>query len=97
MSKQDYRDAKSGKGGDDAQVDAMIEALGGADNIVDVDACITRLRITVKDGDKVEGNDHWTQQLGAKGLVKVGGTGIQAIYGAQAAGYKAAINSKLGR
>ena len=97
VSKQDYRDAKSGKGGDDAQVDAMIEALGGADNIVDVDACITRLRITVKDGDKVEGNDHWTQQLGAKGLVKVGGTGIQAIYGVQAAGYKAGINSKLGR
>lgn len=54
VSKQEYRDAKSGKGGNDALVDGMIEALGGKDNIVDVDACITRLRISVKDGDKVK-------------------------------------------
>ncbi|WP_086982973.1 PTS transporter subunit EIIC [Vibrio aphrogenes] len=97
ISKQEYRDAKAGKSNDDALIDGMIEALGGKENIVDVDACITRLRISVKDGDLVKENDYWTQQLGAKGLVKVGGTGIQAIYGAQAAGYKAAINSKLGR
>ncbi|MDP2532408.1 PTS transporter subunit EIIB [Photobacterium damselae subsp. piscicida] len=75
----------------------MIEALGGKDNIEDVGACITRLRITVKNGDLVKDNQYWTQELGAKGLVKVGGTGIQAIYGAQAAGYKAQINSKLGK
>ena len=99
VSKKDYQAAKAaGKsGGDDAQVDAMIEALGGAENLVDVDACITRLRITVKDGEKVKDNTFWTENLGAKGLVKIGNTGIQAIYGAQAAVYKAAINAKLGR
>lgn len=98
VSKKDYQAAKAaGKGGEDTQVDAMIEALGGADNVVDVDACITRLRITVKDGKKVQDNAFWTENLGAKGLVKIGDTGIQAIYGAQAASYKAAINAKLGK
>jgi PTS system D-glucosamine-specific IIC component/PTS system maltose and glucose-specific IIC component len=97
VSKQEYRDAKAGKGGNDAQIEQMIAALGGADNIVDVDACITRLRVSVKDSAKVEDNAFWTQNLGARGLVKVGDTAIQAIYGAQAATYKSAINSKLGR
>jgi PTS system D-glucosamine-specific IIC component/PTS system maltose and glucose-specific IIC component len=96
VSKQDYRNAKAG-GGDTAMADAMIEALGGKENVVDVDACITRLRITVKDGSLVKENDHWTNNLGAKGLVKVGDTGIQAIYGAQAATYKAQINARLGQ
>jgi PTS system D-glucosamine-specific IIC component/PTS system maltose and glucose-specific IIC component len=96
VSKQDYRNAKAGAG-DTAMADAMIEALGGKENVVDVDACITRLRITVKDGSLVKENDHWTTNLGAKGLVKVGDTGIQAIYGAQAATYKAQINARLGQ
>lgn len=102
VSKQDYQAAKSGQAANsadqaDSQVDDMIAALGGADNLVDVDACITRLRITVKDGNQVKDNAYWTSQLGAKGLVKVGETGIQVIYGAQAAGYKAEINARLGR
>ncbi len=97
VSKKDYLAAKAGNGGNDPLIDSMIEALGGKENLVDVDACITRLRITVKDGSLVKDNDYWTQELGAKGLVKVGDTGIQAIYGAQAAGYKAQINSRLGK
>lgn len=96
VTKKDYQAAKAA-GSDNAQVEKMIEALGGADNLIDVDACITRLRITVKDGSLVKDNNYWTQELGAKGLVKVGDTGIQAIYGAQAATYKAQINSRLGR
>jgi len=96
MSKKEYHAAKAA-GSDSAKIDAMISALGGADNLIDVDACITRLRITVKDGSLVKDNSYWTQELGARGLVKVGDTGIQAIYGAQAATYKAQINSRLGK
>ncbi|MGF1741672.1 PTS transporter subunit EIIC [Vibrio profundum] len=98
VSKQDYRNAKAGgsEGGSE-MADAMIAALGGKDNLIDVDACITRLRITVKDGSLVKDNDFWTKELGAKGLVKVGDTGIQAIYGAQAATYKSQINARLGK
>lgn len=73
----------------------IIEGLGGADNILDVDACITRLRVSVKDADKVEGNDFWTKEMGASGLVK-NGKAIQVIYGAKAAGYKSEINGILG-
>ncbi|MCP4956646.1 MAG: PTS transporter subunit EIIC [Photobacterium aquimaris] len=97
VRKQDYHASKAVGGSNDSQADEMIEALGGKDNIVDVDACITRLRITVKDGDLVKDNQYWTEHLGAKGLVKIGNTGIQAIYGAQAAGFKAQINAKLGK
>ncbi|AUI86463.1 PTS mannose transporter subunit IIB [Vibrio azureus] len=96
VSKKDYQASKGGAGNSD-KAKMMIDALGGAENIVDVDACITRLRISVKDNDQVKENDYWTQELGAKGLVKVGDTGIQAIYGAEAAGYKAQINSLLGK
>lgn len=96
MSKKDFHDAKAA-GGDTAMADAMILALGGKENIVDVDACITRLRITVKDSTLVKDNAYWTSKLGAKGLVKVGATAIQAIYGAQAAGYKTQINARLGK
>ena len=96
VSKKDYQASKGGQT-DDQKAQQMIEALGGKDNIVDVDACITRLRITVKDNGQVKDNDHWTQELGARGLVKVGDTDIQAIYGAEAAGFKAQINSLLGK
>ncbi len=97
VRKQDYHASKAVGGANDSQADEMINALGGKDNIVDVDACITRLRITVKNGDLVKDNKYWTEHLGAKGLVKIGNTGIQAIYGAQAAGFKAQINAKLGK
>ncbi|MGL4861209.1 MAG: glucose PTS transporter subunit EIIB, partial [Enterobacteriaceae bacterium] len=97
VTKKEYQAAKAMGAEKGEQVDAMIAALGGQDNIVDVDACITRLRITVKDGSLVKDNDFWVQNLQAKGLVKVGDTGIQIIYGAQAAGYKALINEKLAR
>ena len=97
VRKKDYHASKTAGGANDTQAGEMIEALGGKDNIVDVDACITRLRITVKDGDLVKDNKYWTEHLGAKGLVKIGSTGIQAIYGAQAAGFKAQINAKLGK
>ncbi|WP_330923985.1 PTS transporter subunit EIIC [Candidatus Sororendozoicomonas aggregata] len=97
VSKKDFLASKAGAGQGSELAQKIVEALGGRDNIEDVDACITRLRITVKKGALVKDNDYWTQELGAKGLVKVGSTGIQAIYGAQAATYKAQINSIRGK
>lgn len=72
---------------------AVLAALGGEGNIVSVDACITRLRVEVKDKSKV--NKGELKALGAAGVVEVG-NGIQAIFGAKADGYKNAINSILG-
>lgn len=73
----------------------IIEALGGADNIVDVEACITRLRVTVKDASLVKDNNYWVSNLGASGLV-VQGNGIQAIYGPEAKVHKDNIARFLG-
>lgn len=78
----------------DAQISGIIEALGGKDNISDVDACMTRLRVTVKDPAVVKDEADW-KKLGALGLVKKG-TGIQAIYGPKADVLKSDINDLLG-
>ena len=71
----------------------IIEALGGAENIEDVDACITRLRVSVKEVDKV--NKATLKDIGAVDVLEVKG-GIQAIYGAKAILYKNNINEILG-
>ncbi|MGL5124420.1 MAG: glucose-specific PTS transporter subunit IIBC [Fusobacteriaceae bacterium] len=57
-------------------------ALGGKDNLVSIDACITRLRLEVKDTALV--NDAELKKLGASGVLKVGKNGVQAIFGAKA-------------
>jgi PTS system glucose-specific IIC component len=64
------------------QVYNIIHLLGGKDNISDVDACMTRLRITVKDTNKVGSESNW-KKAGAMGLVHKD-TGVQAIYGPKA-------------
>ncbi|OIN28887.1 N-acetylglucosamine-specific PTS transporter subunit IIBC [Vibrio barjaei] len=56
-----------------------IEALGGSDNITEVDNCITRLRLSVKDSGIVDKEK--LKQLGAAGVVPVGKNGIQVIIG----------------
>lgn len=70
----------------------VIKALGGAENIEDVDACITRLRVSVKDVSKVSKAD--LKAIGATDVLEVGG-GIQAIYGAKAILYKNVIEDIL--
>ncbi|MGL5354501.1 MAG: PTS transporter subunit EIIC [Clostridium sp.] len=70
----------------------VLEALGGEENIVSVDACITRLRVEVKDKAKVDKPK--LKALGAAGVVEVG-NGIQAIFGAKADAYKNEINNIL--
>lgn len=71
----------------------IIEALGGAENIEEVDACITRLRISVVEIDKVDKGI--LKALGATDVLEMGG-GIQAIYGAKAILYKNHIHDILG-
>ncbi|WP_294703688.1 PTS transporter subunit IIBC [uncultured Fusobacterium sp.] len=67
---------------ENTQASRIIELLGGKDNIVDVDACMTRLRVTVKDETKVADLEAWKKE-GALGLMKKG-NGIQAVYGPKA-------------
>lgn len=83
----------SGSTGKDSQAERIITLLGGRENIVLVDACMTRLRVTVKDLDKVAEIAEWKKE-GALGLIKKDG-GIQAVYGPKADVLKSDINDIL--
>lgn len=81
-----------GKGGN-SQAERIIALLGGRENIVLVDACMTRLRVTVKDVEKVAELEAWKKE-GALGLLKKD-EGIQAVYGPKADVLKSDINDIL--
>ena len=80
-------------GGNDSQAERIIGLLGGRDNITLVDACMTRLRVTVKDMYKVADLPAWKAE-GAMGLIKKDG-GVQAVYGPKADVLKSDINDIL--
>ena len=77
----------------DSQIVQIINLLGGRDNIEDVDACMTRLRVTVKDVAKVGDEDTW-KKAGAMGLI-IKGSGVQAVYGPKADILKSDIQDLL--
>lgn len=77
----------------DSKAERIIGLLGGRENISLVDACMTRLRVTVKDSAKVADETEWKKE-GALGLL-VKGTGVQAIYGPKADVLKSDINDIL--
>ena len=76
-----------------SEAEKVIELLGGRENIELVDACMTRLRVTVKDPEKVAPVETWREN-GALGLFKKG-NGIQAVYGPKADVLKSDINDIL--
>ena len=59
-----------------------IEALGGRENIKNIDACITRLRLEVKDSSQLD--DNKLKQLGASGVLKANKTNAQVVVGTKA-------------
>ena len=78
----------------DEQCIKIIELLGGKENIDDVDACMTRLRVTVKNKDLVGDEKAW-KAAGALGLI-IKDKGVQAIYGPKADVLKSNIQDILG-
>ena len=85
--------AERAKAAPDSEAERIISLLGGRENIVLVDACMTRLRVTVKDPGLVADAEQWKKQ-GALALVKKG-EGIQAVYGPKADVLKSDINDIL--
>ena len=81
------------KAAGNTQAERIITLLGGRENITLVDACMTRLRVTVKDLDKVADTAAWKAE-GALGLIKKD-NGIQAVYGPKADVLKSDINDIL--
>jgi len=72
---------------------AFIEALGGKENIVQTDACITRLRMQVLDSSKLQ--DELFKKLGAKGIIRPSKTSIQIILGTKAESMAEKIKAAL--
>ncbi len=85
----------SGKKVSDDILAVIIEGLGGADNILNVDACFTRLRVKVKDKALVMDDKAWKDQTQANGVVRVN-DGVQIIYGTKADIYKNNLKNVLG-
>ncbi|MFC0472051.1 PTS transporter subunit IIBC [Halalkalibacter kiskunsagensis] len=79
---------------DESLASSIIALLGGRDNIEEVDACMTRLRVTIKDVDAVASEKEWKKN-GALGLI-VKGKGVQAIYGPKADIIKSDIQDRIG-
>ncbi|WP_082234837.1 glucose-specific PTS transporter subunit IIBC [Halobacillus massiliensis] len=71
-------DSDTGKGSKDDKPYEILEAMGGEKNITYLDACITRLRVSVNDKGNVD--KERLKQLGASGVMEVGNN-IQAIFG----------------
>ena len=75
-----------------AEVQCVIDGLGGKENILSVDNCFTRLRVNIKDPAKL--NEESINQLPNSGIVKKG-TDIQIVYGLQVADIKRAVEAQL--
>ncbi|HHD81682.1 MAG TPA: PTS sugar transporter, partial [Campylobacterales bacterium] len=72
---------------------AFIEALGGKENIISTDACITRLRMEVKNSRNL--SDEAFIKLGAKGVLRPSDTTIQVVLGTKAEGVAEGIKGEL--
>ena len=72
----------------------LILAFGGRANLISLDACITRLRITVRDSARVD--QAWLKKLGAAGVVQVGNS-VQAVFGTLSENLKTEMEEYLAR
>lgn len=90
--REDVEAAKSSKNNEYGESPLIVAGLGGKKNISDVDCCITRLRITVFDPDKVV--DSTLKTSGASGVIKKG-NGIQVVYGPKVAVIKSKLEEYL--
>jgi PTS system N-acetylglucosamine-specific IIC component len=76
----------------DSKAEQLIAAFGGRENLRNVDACITRLRMEVVDTEKVDQDR--LRLLGAAGVIEIGNN-VQAVFGTQAEALKNEINDAL--
>lgn len=76
----------------DERPEQILAALGGADNIIEIEGCITRLRCELEDGSVVD--EPALKKAGAQGVVKVGDV-VQVIVGPEADTIASDINDLL--
>lgn len=92
-TRADYEEKKRGNSvSKNATSEMILEGLGGKDNIVSLDNCATRLRVSVKDSELV--NEALLRQSGAAGVIKKG-VGVQVIYGPQVSVIKSELEDYI--
>ena len=93
-TRADYNEKKNAQksDGDNATSQLILEGLGGTENIVTLDCCATRLRVTVKDEDLVL--DDVLKASGARGVIRRGG-GVQVVYGPQVSVIKSELEDYI--
>lgn len=77
----------------DSKAAKVLKNIGGADNITSIDACITRLRLVVKDEKAV--NDSELKKLGASGVMRLGQGAVQVVFGPAAESIKDEIKKMM--
>ncbi|TPG69774.1 PTS transporter subunit IICB [Brevibacillus laterosporus] len=82
------------KGSTNGVAETIVQLLGGEENIEDVDACMTRLRITVKNIKDVAAESEW-KKTGSLGLI-LKDKGVQIVYGPKADVIKSSVQDYLG-
>ena len=92
---EENKGEKVNKNSTDNLIPMIVEAVGGKENILKVEACFTRLRLTLKDTEIVKPNEYFKNELSANGIVKVS-EGVQIIYGNKASVYKTEMREFLG-
>ena len=93
-TRADYNEKKNAKKSDDSHAVSklILEGLGGQENIVTLDCCATRLRVTVKDENLVL--DDLLKASGARGVIRRGG-GVQVVYGPQVSVIKSELEDYI--
>lgn len=90
--KSSINNSKENNSSDDELSSIIVKGLGGKENLSDVDCCITRLRVTVFDPEKVD--ESLLKSTGASGVVKKG-QGIQVVYGPKVTVIKSNLEAYL--
>ncbi len=93
-TRADYNEKKNAQRSEDTHTvsKTILEGLGGRENIVTLDCCATRLRVTVKDDGLV--SEELLKASGARGVIRRGG-GVQVVYGPQVSVIKSELEDYI--
>jgi len=91
-TRADYQQKKSGARPSDETSRRILDGLGGKENIVSIDCCATRLRVSVKNSELV--SEALLKESGASGVIRKGG-GVQVVYGPQVSVIKSELEEYI--
>ena len=73
----------------------ILQGLGGAGNIQEIDNCISRLRLVLKDTATID--EHILKKTGSMGIVKINENNLQVVYGGQVENATRSLKNEMKR